>query len=111
MNAGQDAALVKIMLVFVDETDLSAVRVCRAYITSICSRLKTTKGAGIRCLICSIIHRNRESLDCGFSVKPSQSMTSHGNASGRLFTAGPVKASLDLYQAKEDPFSFRARGS
>ena len=31
MNAGQAAALVKIMLAFVDETDSSAVRVCRAY--------------------------------------------------------------------------------
>ena len=31
MNAGQAAALVKIMLAFVDETDLSSDRICRAY--------------------------------------------------------------------------------
>ena len=31
MNAGQAAALVKIMLAFVDETDSTADRICRVY--------------------------------------------------------------------------------
>ena len=62
MNAGQAAALVKIMLAFVVKTDSSSGRECRAYNMYI-SRLSITKGAGIHCLIWSLIHRIRQPLD------------------------------------------------